>query len=315
MANVVTGATTSAGSGQLSNQVLTAYDRKADFALRDTTIWDAFPTKKPGNLTSPGSPVQFHFWNDMALATTPLDEVMDVDAVGLSDTSITVTPAEYGNAVVKTLRIMTDDFLIGFDADVSNLLNENMVKTIDRLARNTYDASGVESYVAASEAATVGTDVITAAALRQKRAELRSDFVRPLLGNLYGCVIHPDVAYDLKSETGDGAWVAPAQYVNTEKIYMDEIGTFAGFRVIEHADAKINADGGSGTVDTYTTYFMGQEAIAKVESIAPHIVQGPVTDKLRRLVPLGWHAYVGWGEYRQNALRRLISASSIGANS
>ena len=314
MANVITGASTSAGSGQLSNQVLTAYDRKANFALRDTTIWDQFPMVKPGNLTSPGSPVQFHFWTDMSLATTPLDEIADVDAVGLADSSITVTPNEYGNAIIKTIRIQKDDFLVGFDSDVSNLLNENMVKTIDRLARNAFDAAGVESYVAASEAATVATDVITAAALRQKRAELRSDYVRPLMGNLYGCVIHPDVAYDLKSETGDGAWVAPAQYVNTEKIYMDEIGTFAGFRVIEHADCKINTDGGSGTVDTYTTYFMGAEALAKVEVISPHIVEGPVTDKLRRLMPLGWHTYAGWGEFRNLASRRLLSASSIGAN-
>jgi N4-gp56 family major capsid protein len=314
MANTITGATSAAGAGQLTNQVLTAYDRKAFFALRDTTIWDQFAMVKPGNLTSPGSPVRFHFWDDMALATTPLDEIADVDAVGLSDSFVEVTPSEYGNAVVKTLRIQKLDMLIGFDADVSNLVNENMVKTIDRLARNAFDAAGVESTVAASEAATVAGDVITANALRQKRAELRGDNVRPLMGTFYGCVIHPDVAYDLKTETGDGAWVAPAQYVNTEKIYNDEIGAFAGFRVIEHNDALINTDGGSGTVDTYTTYFMGQEALAKVEVVSPNIVMGPVTDKLRRLQPLGWHAYAGWGEFRNLASRRLISASSIGAN-
>lgn len=216
-----------------------------------------------------------------------------------------------------TIRIRTDDFLIGFDADVANLLSFNMVNTIDRLARTAIDAGGTEVIIpsAATEADIQAADDITVAAVRTARANLASDSVMPFYGNSYGAIIHPDVAFDLKSETGDGAWAATAQYSDASRIWNDEIGTFGGVRFIESERAKINDGGGTGTVDSYTTYFFGQEFLAKAESIAPHMVLGPVTDKLRRFQPLGWHTYAGWSVLRTLAVRRLLSSSTIGANS
>jgi len=313
--NVFTGATSDAGSGQLSNQVLTAFQRVAFFALRDAVIFDQFAKVKPGNLTSPGNPVNFLFWNDLSVATTALSETVDVDAVGLSDSSVTVTPAEYGNAIVKTIRIRTDDYLIGFDGDVANILAFNLVETIDRLARNAIDGGTNEDWVGqASEAAITASDTMTAAEMRQKHAELVAGSAIPWNGLWYIGIMHPHVSYDLKSETGEGRWVGPHQYVDTQAIYTNEVGTFAGFKVVESNRALLNADGGSGTVDTYTNYFFGKEFLAKAESIAPHMVAGPVTDKLMRFQPIGWHMYVGWDTLREAALRRLLSASSIGAN-
>lgn len=314
MADVFTGASTDAGAGQLANQVLTAYDRVAWFQLRSNVVFDQLFNVKPGNLTSPGSPVTWRLWSEMTAATTPLNEITSPDSVGFSDSAISVTPAEYGNVVKVTLRIKNDDYLIGFESDIANLLAYNMVDTIDTLAATATDASGTEVTVAASEGATVAGDVITAALVRQQAAALASDSVVPSSGTNFAAIIHPDVAYDLKSETGDGAWVAPAQYVNPANIYNNEIGTFANFKFMESPRAKLNPDGGSTTVDTYTTYFLGRDALAKVDSISPHMVMGPVTDALMRVQPLGWHTYAGWGEFRPLALRRLISASSIGAN-
>jgi hypothetical protein len=75
----------------------------------------------------------------------------------------------------------------------------------------------------------------------------------------------------------------------------------------------VNLTGGtSATVDVYTTYILGQQALAKAEPIPPHIVPGPVTDTLMRFVPLGWYTYVGYGQFRSAALNRLDSASSLG---
>ena len=316
MADVFTGATTSAGSGQLSNQVLTAYQRSAFFALREGVVFDAFAKVKPGNLTSPGNPVKFLFWSDLSVATTALTETVDVDAVGLSDSLVTVTPAEYGNAVLLTIRIRTDDFLLGFDADVANLVNYNMVDTIDTLARTAMDGgSNVEYVNHVTESSITATATITAALVRKKRAQLRGASVAPWMGSYYAAVIHPDVAYDLKSETGDDAWLGPSiRNEGGARVWQDSIGRFAGFEFLESARAKINADGGASAVDTYTTYFFGQECLAKAESIAPRIVPGPVTDKLRRFMTLGWHTYAGWDTLREAALRRLVSASSIGSN-
>jgi len=317
MADVFTGATSAASTGQLSNQVLTAYQRSAFFALREGVVFDQFAKVKPGNVTSPGNPVSFLFWSDMSQATTALTETVDVDAVALSDSLVTVTPAEYGNAVLLTIRIQTDDFLIGFDADVANLLNYNLVDTIDTLARTAADG-GTNVYFAdgaTTVTSVVAADDLTVAYVRQQRAALRKASVMPWDGQSYAGIIHPDVAYDLKGETGDGSWSNTAVYNEEGKrIWNDEIGTFANIRFMESPRALLTADGASGTVDAYTTYFFGQEFLAKAESIPPHMVLGPVTDKLRRFQPLGWHAYVGWDTLREAALRRVVSASTIGSN-
>lgn len=317
MADVFTGASSAAGSGQLTNQVLTAYNRSAYFALRSNVVFDQFATVKAGNLTSPGNPVRFNLWDDMSVATTALSETVDVDARGLSDSTVTVTPAEYGDAVLLTIRLRTDDFLIGFDSDVADLLNYGMVNTLDKLAVTAIDGAGTEVIHtnATAETDIIAADDLTVALVRQQRAKLDGSSVLPWDGSSFAGVIHPDVSYDLKSETGDGSWTATAQYSDASRIWNGEIGTFDGVRFIVTPRATISDGGGSGTVDTYSSYFFGKEFLAKAESIPPHMVLGPVTDKLMRFQPLGWHFYLGYSGFRSAALRRVITASTIGDNS
>ncbi len=300
----------------LSDQVKTAYNRVADFALRERPVFDQFATVKAGNLTNPGTPVSFYLYNDLAAATSALSETSDPDAVAITDSQVTVTPQEHGNLTKASLKIRTDTFLVGFDPDIANIVAFNMADSLDDLALAALDGGTNEDYVGqTAEASITASDIITADEVRQKRAELRGASVAGVAGDLYAAVIHPDVAYDLKSETGDGAWIAPHQYVDTANIYNDEIGTFGGFRFLESARCTLTADGGATTTDTYTTYFMGAQALAKAEPIPGHVVIGPVVDALMRVRPVGWYAYVGWDTYREAALQRLISASSIGANS
>lgn len=76
-----------------------------------------------------------------------------------------------------------------------------------------------------------------------------------------------------------------------------------------------------GTNDVYGTLIMGRQAVAKGFSVGggyseqPVMVDVPVTDALRRFEGMGWKHLVGYSVFRQAALRRIESASSIGANS
>jgi N4-gp56 family major capsid protein len=317
MADVILGGSSSGtGVTQLSNQILTAYQRTAFFALREGVVFDQFASVKPGNVTSPGTPVSFLVWTDMSVASTALNEGIDVAARSLSDSTITVTPAEYGDAVILTLRLKSDDFLIGFDQNVANLLNYGMVNTIDFLAEAAISGGSNSELMANATDVTdvLATDIITVAKVREKRATLRTASSLPWDGSNYGAIIHPDIAYDLKEESGDAGWATTATYSAPDRVWNDEIGLFANVRFIETPRALLTADGGSSTVDLYTTYFFGQQVLAKAETIPPHMVMGPVTDKLRRFQPLGWHFYSGWDTFREASLQRLLSASSIGSN-
>lgn len=71
-------------------------------------------------------------------------------------------------------------------------------------------------------------------------------------------------------------------------------------------------------VNVYGTYVLGRQALAKAFSSIdgngpdPHIVPGPITDKLRRFVPMGWLHFVGYKVFRQAAIMRIEGASQLG---
>lgn len=297
----------------VTNQVQTGYDLAADFALRSIPIFDQFTTVKTAD-TNPGDSITFHRWTEIAEQTSALNEVTDVTPVALASTLLTVTPVEQGMTTVTTAKVRSDTMLPGFSADQVNLVAYNMATSLDTVCRLVMDASGTERWIGqTSEAAITATDILTADEVRQEHAAIVGANVMPF-GADYVWVAAPAVTYDLKSETGDGAWIAPAQYVNTDKVYNNEVGKFAGFKFIESNRVTLTADGGSGTVDTYHNYIFGAENTAKAVSTPPKIVQGPVTDYLLRLVPLGWYGYLGYDTFRAEASRLVLCASSIGDN-
>jgi molybdopterin-binding protein len=78
----------------------------------------------------------------------------------------------------------------------------------------------------------------------------------------------------------------------------------------------------SGTVGTstltvtpvtrvYRSFMAGQQALAEAVVEEPHVVIGPVVDRLMRQRPIGWYGVLGHAIYRQEALFRLETSSSI----
>jgi N4-gp56 family major capsid protein len=61
----------------------------------------------------------------------------------------------------------------------------------------------------------------------------------------------------------------------------------------------------------FNTYFAGQQALAEAVAEEPHVVIGPVVDKLMRHRPLGWYGVLGHAIYREEALYRVETSSSI----
>lgn len=94
---------------------------------------------------------------------------------------------------------------------------------------------------------------------------------------------------------------------------VTSVSTTATFTVA--ADVSTVATAGSPTfaksTKVYRTFFAGQQALAEAVAEEPHVVIGPVTDKLNRFRPIGWYGVLGFKVYREEALYRLESASSI----
>ena len=387
MANAytTTGSTTLGGTVGGAGLVQKAYDRLIEFALRAQPLIRQVADKTPARQSIPGSSVVLQRYVDLTQQTTSLTEQVDPDAVALATpTYTTITLAEYGNAVLVT-RALELFSLADVDPAVANIIAYNLADSIDLVAQNVL-RTGANVLRPGSNSATntiASSDTFTSALARKTVAKLRTNKAIPRKGSLYWAGIHPEVAHDLRAETGVGSWRQPHEYQANDEIWAGEIGTYEGAFYVESPRLYNDAVGaakststttttasaasgayvlavtstsgilvsdlvaGTGvatganvvsisglnvTLDTavtsagvtsgasitfthetrvFNTYFAGQQALAEAVAEEPHVVIGPVVDKLMRHRPLGWYGVLGFSVYRDEALYRVETSSSI----
>ena len=312
--------------------VQTAYDRLAYPALRPELHFDRVADVKPTKQSTPGLTVQFLIQADLPVASTALNESVDVAAVALSDSTLSVVLAEYGNAVITTARLRAGA-LVDVDAIVANVVGFNGGVSIDSVARaaleigsNVNYSAGTTGTTPTSRATVTTADTFRGYDVRVAAKTLAVNNVPRVNGSYWG-FIHPEVSFDLQAETGIDGWLAPRVYGGAspaqDDIWNNELGTFAGVRFVEtpRAPEFLNAgsSSASGVYNVFGTLIGGRQAFAKAHSTEdgngadPRVIPGPVTDHLRRFVPIGWYQLVGYGVFRQAALLRIESSSSIQA--
>ena len=306
-----------------------AFEKLAYFALRPEMYFDQFADVQATNATNPGASIKFTVFADLAAATTELGEAEDVTPVSMSDSQVTVTLKEYGNATVTTAKLRAASFL-PVDPVAAQAVGYNAGLSIDTIARDVLQAGDNVLYatggaVDPSSRTTINADdTLTITDIRKAVAQLRSANVPTINGNYVG-FIHPDVQFDLMSVTDAAGWRDAYKYTDATPLLNGEIGQIDGVRFISSPRAPLfanasNNSGASGTIDSYGTLIMGRQALAKGISLGgeygaqPTIVYGTVTDLLKRFRPVGWKHFVGYSVFRQEALRRIESASSIGTN-
>jgi N4-gp56 family major capsid protein len=314
-ANNVGAFTPSNGAGLVQK----AYDRLVEFALRSQPLLRSVADKRPARQSMPGSSVVFQIYNDMSKATTALSEQVDPDSVAIgTPTAITVTLNEYGNAVLTTRKLQLMS-LADVDPAIANIVAFNMADSIDEIVQT--ELRGGTNVIYASNAsgvrATATTNVtaghtLKAADIRLAVAKLRAGKAVARKGSLYWCAIHPEVSHDLRAETGAASWRLPHEYQSNAEIWAGEIGNFEGAYFIESPRLYNATDGGS-SARVFRTLLAGQQALAEAVAEEPHVVIGNVTDKLMRLRPIGWYGVLGFKRYREEALYRIESSSSINA--
>jgi len=316
MANayVSTGSASLGGTAGAAGLVQKAYDRLLEFALRSEPLIRAVADKRPARQAIPGSTVVLQRYVDLAAATTALTEDTDPDAVAMSTpTSVTITLAEYGNSVLVT-RALELFSLADVDPAIANIIAFNLADSIDSIAMTTLRGGSNVIYAGATATSTAtitAAATISSANLRRAVAKLRANKSIARKGSLYWCGIHPEVSHDLRAETGSAGWLLPNQYGSAQdRIWAGEIGTYEGAYYIETA-RMFNATDGASSARNYRTILCGQQALAEAVAEEPHTVIGPVVDKLMRHRPMGWYGVLGFARYREEALFRIESGSSI----
>jgi N4-gp56 family major capsid protein len=319
MANAYTDTST----GSLGTSLVqAAYDRYVEFALRAVPLIRDVADKRPAQQAMPGSSVVFQLYSDMAKVTSALTETTDPDSVAIGNTtSVSVTLAEYGNAALATRKLELFS-LSDVDPAIANIIAFNMADSIDdfalaelRAGTNVIYASNASGTAASSTTGIGSANTIKSADVRKAVAKLRAGKAVPRVGELYWCGIHPEVSHDLRAETGAGGWREAHVYNDSGagQLWPGSIGTYEGAMFVESPRLYQATDGSSST-RVFRTLLCGQQALAEAVAEEPHVIIGPVVDKLMRFRPIGWYGVLGWKRYREAALYRIESTSSINAS-
>jgi N4-gp56 family major capsid protein len=308
------------GSSLGLNLVKTGYEKLVGFKLRSEPLFRRVADTRATALTNPGETVVFNLYNDLTPNTTNISETVNPDSEAVPSTStVTVTLNEMGQTVIPTLRLRTFTFA-DIDPAVANLVARSQAESVDLRVRAVMDAgtqvarsnAGAPSTSKALNTLTTG-DTFKSAIPQTLVAKMRgANVIEKMGGNTFGAFIHPDVAYDFRRETGELGWRYPHNQTSPENLWLEQVGVFGGVSYIESPRCKVANDGATSKA-VYRTYLFGSQALAEVVAVEPHIVIGPVTDPMQRFRPLSWHGLAGWSIYRQEALWRVESVSSIDA--
>lgn len=318
MANLYTDIVSGTSLG--TNLVKTAYDRLVEFALRPMPWYRTLADKRPVQQSMPGSTIVFNLYQDLATATGTLNEVIDPDAVAIPATSnVTVTLNEYGNAalVTRKLRMFA---LSDVDPGIADILAYNMVDSMDQVVRDVVRVGtqvvrenggalkgvGITSALASVAA----TDTFKSRDVRAAVAALRGKSVMPKQGDYYVGYMHPDVAFDLKGETTNADWRTPHNFSGASNIWGGTVGEYEGVVWVETPRAYSATDG-AASAKVHRTLVFGKQALAEAVAEEPHVVFGPVVDKLARFRPIGWYGVLGWSIYRDQSIVRIETSTSL----
>ena len=127
-------------------------------------------------------------------------------------------------------------------------------------------------------------------------------------------IVAANAAFGGRAEVGDK--ISGTNVGSSAKITAISVGATNTTYTVDVAN--------SGTVGTntltvtpvtrvYNTIVCGQQAMAQAVAEEPHTVIGPVVDKLMRHRPMGWYGVLGFARYREEALYRIETGSSIAA--
>lgn len=319
MADAFTSIKTGASGGIAEELVQDLWDLAVGIALRELPTARQFVDKRPENPMAKGSSItmeKFEYLSQSVVnaAKSPLDEETDVEAVAApKPTPVTVTPNEYGLAIVRTRKLSNRTFA-PIDEYLAHIVAAHMNEVVDALVQDVMVASSNVAYADDKTAANEldNSTTLTAADVRREVTRLRTAKVVPWYGNFYAALIHPHVEHDLREETGAGSWRTPNEYgASQDRIWRGEVGEFEGCRFVVNALVR-TAKNGSGNATTYQNYFIGRKALAEHVLEEPHVVITPPRDRLGRFWGVGWYGDLGFARYEEKALRRVVSGASLG---
>ncbi|MBQ1948087.1 MAG: N4-gp56 family major capsid protein [Clostridia bacterium] len=225
----------------LSDEMKTYY---SDYLIDNATarlVHDQFGQKLPIP-KGKGKKIEFRKYNPFPKATTVLTEGVTPTGRSLTVDTVEATLSQYGDYV--ELSDMLE--LTAIDNNVvqaTKLLGNQAGETLDTVTREVLNGGTNVQYGAESVSgrhllvggAPEGNHYFSVDCVLRAVRKLKAMKAERIDGYYVG-IIHPDVAYDLMS---DSRWEAVKSYADPKDWYDGEIGRIGGVRFVETTEAKI----------------------------------------------------------------------------
>lgn len=252
---------------ELSKSMKTYYDTELLENSRSQLFFAQFG-RKQGLPANHGRTIEWRKWDTLPNASQ-LTEGVIPSGQKLGMTSITGHLEQYGMFVAITDLLdlhAVDNVLLG----ASEELGASAGETKDILIRNVLQQGTNVMYADKADGTTPGTYAeMTKASCRltdtmvNKAATWLKKCKAPTINGKYVAIIHPSVAYDLRSCDG---WIEAHKYAAVTEIFNGEIGELHGVRFIETTNAKITQRTVSeGNTMVYSCIFLGKDAYGIVD--------------------------------------------------
>ena len=330
--NAYTGDTTSFdGSNSLAGELKTFYDTELLENARIEMFYAQF-AKKQALPANHGTTVEWRKWNTFAKASKLEEGVIPTgQKFGMSAKTGSIN--QYGTyaAISDKLELHAyDDTILGATEEMGasaaetqealirdGLLVNTNVMYCDNITLATGAVAGTPTSPDTMEASDTALCLLTPDSVNKAVTIMKKNRV-PRINGKYYCVIHPSVAYDLRSSKD---WVEVHKYAAATEIFNGEIGELHGCRFIEDVFAPIlkgDYVNKAGTA-TYASYMFGKDAFGIIDP-AGGALEMIVKDKSQIGGPLNQFSTVGY-KFETNGctilyperVLRIMSCSSYSA--
>lgn len=284
--------------------------------LRNDLLWANPAWAEQGRFDPASDMLTFLTFPDLSSTTpqTPLTEGSPPTARAITMTTVTVSTAQYGDLVNITdlAKVKAPKEIVGIATErVSRTAREVM----DTISRDNIFMGGTAFYQSGDTARTglATTDLLTHADLVLLRSTMKAANVPLPSDGYYKLILSINQTYDLISETtATSSFTELSKYTDrVSDVFRGEIGTIAGFRVIESDTAPTF----SSTVTVYAGLALGdikgwgagELQTLRTYHIAPG---GDHSDPLAQLEKVGWKINFGVAPLNNSYYYRVESGAT-----
>lgn len=246
-------------------------------------------------------------WSNLPIMTAAGAEGVPTSAFGMTAANVTGTTAQYDAAVSISDILAYTSFGDVMKAAMERLAY-NAGLSIDTIildqVRNSGGCMSPETTISAQLNYTglSSTALVTITTLKKAVRKLLRQDAKPLADGFYVATIHPDVLYDIMTDTTVGGWTTANLYTegNADKLYKGEVGRLHQIRFLQttNPDMVKGTSLASGSGSVYVTNVFGTDAfgVTELQSLKTYVKgfeSGGTGDPTEKVATAGWKTLFG----------------------